>query len=62
MAAAVRVPAPGRLEDALPPLASLRDLSHRRHAEVLRPPGHRRHRRQHHPVSPVRRLRWGTQL
>lgn len=53
VAAAVRLPAPGWHEDTLPPLASLRHLSHRRHAEVLRPHRHRHHRRQHHPVSPL---------
>lgn len=53
VAAAVRLPAPGRHEDALAPLASIRHLSHRRHAEVLRPHPHRHHRRQHPPVSPL---------
>jgi len=51
VAAAVRLPAPGGLEDPRPALPSLRLLGHRLHAEVLRPHRHRHLRHQHHRVS-----------
>lgn len=56
MAAAVRLPAPGRHEDPLPPLPSHHPLSHRRHAEVLWPHGLRHLWRQHHWVSTFKQL------
>lgn len=56
MAATVRLPAPGGHEDPRPPFPSLRLLSHRRHAEFLRPHRLRHLWRQDHWVSTFKQL------
>lgn len=56
LAAAVWVLTPRGHEDPLPPLPSLRPLSHRRYAEVLRPHGHWYLWHQHHCVSTFKQL------
>lgn len=56
MAAAVRLPASRGHEDPFPSIPTVSPLSHRRHAEVLRPHCHRHLWHQHYWVSAVKQL------